>query len=98
MEEKIYYTNLFDTYGSLLTEKQQSCFKEYYFEDLSEAEISENEAVSKNAVSKHIKQAKKMLDYYEKELRMCECAKSLKREFANEPELLSRIASCGINI
>ena len=32
MEEKLYYSVLFDIYGELLTLKQQNYFKDYYFE------------------------------------------------------------------
>ena len=42
MEEVLYYTELFDFYGTLLTEKQQNYFKDYYFNNLSLSEIAEN--------------------------------------------------------
>lgn len=87
MEENIYYSNLFDIYGKLLTEKQQSYFKDYYFENLLLDEIAENAGISKNAVSKQIKQAKKLLDYYEEMLSLYK----LKKEFANEDVILKRI-------
>ena len=41
MEEFVYYNGLFDLYGSLLTEKEQDTFRDYYQEDLSLAEIAE---------------------------------------------------------
>lgn len=87
MEENIYYSNLFDIYGKLLTEKQQSYFKDYYFENLLLDEIAENAGISKNAVSKQVKQAKKLLDYYEEMLSLYK----LKKEFANEDDILKRI-------
>ena len=87
MEENIYYSNLFDIYGKLLTENQQSYFKDYYFENLLLDEIAENAGISKNAVSKQIKQAKKLLDYYEEMLSLYK----LKKEFANEDVILKRI-------
>ena len=39
MKKEIYYNNLFDYYGELLTEKQQEYFKYYYFDNLSLSEI-----------------------------------------------------------
>ena len=55
MEEFVYYNNLFDVYGSLLTEKEQITFKDYYQEDLSLAEIANENNVSRAAVQKTIK-------------------------------------------
>ena len=55
MEKEIYLTILFDYYGELLTEKQQTYFKNYYFDNLSLAEISENLNVSRNAIHKELK-------------------------------------------
>ena len=54
MEEREYIISLYDYYGDLLTEKQQQYFEEYYFENLTMDEISENDSVSKNAVSKQL--------------------------------------------
>lgn len=91
MEDNVYFTSLFDIYGILLTEKQQEYFKLYYFEDLLLDEISENFNISKNAVSKEIKRAKKMLDYYEEKLHLYTISKDLYKEFEDEPDTLQRI-------
>ena len=42
MEEQILLTNIYDYYKELLTNKQQNYFEEYYFNNLSLSEISEN--------------------------------------------------------
>ncbi len=65
MEEFVYYNNLFDVYGSLLTEKEQITFKDYYQEDLSLAEIANENNVSRAAVQKTIKNVLDKLKYYE---------------------------------
>ena len=65
MEEFVYYNNLFDVYGSLLTEKEQITFKDYYQEDLSLAEIATENNVSRAAVQKTIKNVLDKLKYYE---------------------------------
>ena len=91
MEENIYYTSLFDIYGSLLTQKQQEYFEYYYFENLLLDEISENCNVSKNAVSKEINRAKNMLDYYEDKLHFYKINERIYEEFKDEPNILQRI-------
>ena len=72
LEKKEYYSMLFDFYGSLLTEKQQDYFSEYYFNDLSLMEISTYYNVSRNAVFDQIKKTLKILDDYEEKLHLCE--------------------------
>ena len=65
MEEFVYYNNLFDVYASLLTEKEQTTFKDYYQEDLSLSEIANENNVSRAAVQKTIKTVLDKLKYYE---------------------------------
>ena len=65
MEEFVYYNNLFDVYGALLTEKEQVTFKDYYQEDLSLSEIANENNVSRAAVQKTIKTVLDKLKYYE---------------------------------
>lgn len=95
MEEKIYYSVLFDLYGELLTLKQQNYFKDYYFENLTLEEIAEEENISKNAVSKQLKVVKNLLDYYEDKLHLASFQEKLRIEFSNEKEILKRISKCG---
>ena len=54
MEEFIYYNELYDIYKPLLTIKQQQYFEEYYYNNLSLSEISENYDISRNAISNQI--------------------------------------------
>ena len=48
---------LYDYYGNLLTSSQQNYFVEYYFNNLSLSEISENLNVSRNAAHKQLRVA-----------------------------------------
>ena len=58
---------LYDYYGNLLTSSQQNYFVEYYFNNLSLSEISENLNVSRNAAHKQLRVAcDKLLEYEEK--------------------------------
>ena len=65
MDNRLYFIDLYDIYGSILTEKQQSYFEDYYFNNYSLGEISENYEVSRNAVFKNIKDSESKLIYFE---------------------------------
>lgn len=71
-EKKEWLNQLFDLYGKLLTEKQKSYFKLYYFEDYSLQEIAEVFEVTRNAVFDHLKKAEEHLIFYENELHLKE--------------------------
>ena len=68
MEEFIYYNELYDIYKPLLTIKQQQYFEEYYYNNLSLSEISENYDISRNAISKQINVIRDKLKDYEKNI------------------------------
>lgn len=70
MDNRIYFINLYDYYSELLTDKQQNYFEGYYFDNLSLQEISENIGVSRNAVSKQLKDATNKLEYFEEKLKL----------------------------
>lgn len=59
---------LFDTYSSLLTEKQKMYFEAYYYDDFSLSEIATNYNVSRNAVFDQIKKTVSILNKYESNL------------------------------
>lgn len=86
MEENIYLTKLFDYYGVLLTEKQQQYFTDYYMENLSITEISENRSVSRNAVFKQIKDAEMNLINYENKLHLAQKEEKIKELLKNIKE------------
>lgn len=70
MEEVIYLNELYDYYGSLLTEKQRNYFEDYYFNNLSLGEIAENYGISRNAIHKQLKIVEERLKYYEENLEL----------------------------
>lgn len=95
MKERLYLIDLYDIYGSLLTDKQQKYFEDYYFNNLSLSEISENEDITRNAIHKHIKDATEKLNYYEEKLKIneknkkiLEISKKLDKELQKEIEKL----------
>lgn len=91
MDDFIYYSELFDLYKNMLTKKQRKTFKDYFFENLTLEEIAENEGVSKNAISKTIKNIKKLLNDYEDALHLKEYLINIKDEFKNELDILHRL-------
>ena len=92
MDKVIYLTNLFDYYGGLLTEKQQTYFKDYYFDNLTLSEIAENENVTRNAVHKQIKEAENKLNHYEKILKQYENSQKIKNIIKNlDPKIKDQI-------
>ncbi|MCI7241621.1 MAG: HTH domain-containing protein [Bacilli bacterium] len=70
MEERDYYIILYDLYSSLFSMKQREYFEDYYFNNLSLSEISENVGVSRNAIHKSIKSIEKKLLFYEDNLKL----------------------------
>ena len=78
MEEFVYYNDLFDIYGELLTEKEQEAFRDYYQEDLSLSEIADNKNISRSAVQKMVKTVLEKLNYYEEKLHVLQNNKKLR--------------------
>lgn len=79
MENNIYISSLYDIYGGLLTETQQKYFEDYYFNNYSLSEISENYSVTRNAVHKSIKDTIKILNNFEDKLKNYEKIENLKK-------------------
>ena len=65
---------LFDIYGEMLTEKQRDFLNYYYNDDLSLAEIAENEGITRQGVRDAIKRAETQL--YDMEARLGFAAKN----------------------
>ena len=59
---------LFDFYGGMLTEKQREIFSCYYNEDMSLAEIAENEGISRQGARDAIVRAEASLRELERRL------------------------------
>ncbi len=57
-------------YGSLLTDNQLNIMQVYYKEDLSLAEIAENNGVSRAAIHDTIKRSEELLENYENKLKV----------------------------
>ena len=84
MDKKILYlSNLYDYYGTLLTDKQQEYFEDYYFNNLTLAEIAENNSISRNAIHKQIKEVENKLEYFEEKLNLLKKREKLEKIIKN---------------
>ncbi len=70
MPDKFEISVLIDNYGVLLTEKQRLIMEYYFNDDLSLAEIAENEGMTRQGVLDIIKRCKQTLFEYENKLQL----------------------------
>ena len=91
MDEVIYYNELYDLYGELLTEKQREYFEDYYFHNYSFSEMAENYDVSRNAVFKQIHIVTDKLEEYEKVLHLREKKLKILEVLENAPKEIKEI-------
>ena len=79
MKQRDYVINLYEIYKGLLTKNQAYYFENYYFEDLSLAEISENNNVSRAFVSKTVNLVVNKLLAFENNLKIYENKQKLNK-------------------
>ena len=66
MKQDVYKLSLlFDYYGELLTERQQTCFDLYYNQDLSLSEIAEQVGISRQGIHDTLARAESVLQSLE---------------------------------
>lgn len=68
MNDRDYLVMLYDFYEELFNDRQKKYFEEYYFQNLSLAEIGDNFGVSRNAIHKVIQGVEDKLKFYEEKL------------------------------
>lgn len=83
MNEMIYYSELYDLYKTLLTNKQKQYFEDYYFKNLSFGEIAENYRVSRNAIFNQLKLTKDLLKEYENKLKLKQKLEKIEKKLDN---------------
>lgn len=93
MEKTIYLNDLYDYYKNLFTKRQQECYEDYYFNNLSLSEIANNLEISRNAVYNQIKTVEKKVLFYEENLKMYERKKKVIKRIENlvDDKVLSSI-------
>ncbi len=91
MAKNLDVINLFDIYGEMLTQKQQDFICYYYNDDLSLAEIAENEGITRQGVRDAIKRAEAQLISFEEHLGLYRRNEALKSGLEEISELLKLI-------
>ena len=74
---------LFDFYGDMLTEKQREVVELYYEDDLSLAEIAENQNITRQGVRDSIKRAEAQMLEMEDRLQMARRFREVREGFAD---------------
>ena len=83
MVKNLYISALLDVYGSFLSDKARALTECYYNEDLSLAEIAENEGITRQGVRDQIKRAEAQLVSLEEKCGYCKKFSQLKDLAAN---------------
>ena len=81
---RVYLNDLYDIYSELLTDKEKEIFEDYYQNDLSLSEISENNNVTRNAIHKTIKNVEDKLNNYEEKLNIYQKKEDIKKLIDNK--------------
>jgi len=77
IDESMKVISLIDTYGELLTDKQLTIIKSYYFDNLTLSEIAECHNISRQAVRDSLSQSIRILNDYENKLLFIKKSKDL---------------------
>lgn len=83
LQEFLEIGSLLELYKNLLSEKQKEYLIEHFEKDYSLSEIANTHNVSRQAVSDNIKRGIKLLNEYEKKLKMFEQKRKLRERLEN---------------
>ena len=89
MEEIVELSLLFDFYGEMLDDHKKQIFEDYVLNDLSLAEIADEEGISRQGVHDIVKRCTKQLKEYEAALHLVEKFQNMKRKLTEASELLT---------
>ena len=89
MESIVKQNLLYDFYGELLTEHQRNVYEDVIFNDMSLAEIAEEQGISRQGVHDLIKRCDKTLAGYEEKLHLISKFQKT-REMVGEIQRLTR--------
>lgn len=89
MEEIVELSLLYDFYGEMLGDHKKQIFEDYVLNDLSLAEIADEEGISRQGVHDIVKRCTKQLKEYEAALHLVEKFQNMKQKLNEASELLS---------
>ena len=89
MEEIVELSLLFDFYGEMLGDHKKQIFEDYVLNDLSLAEIADEEGISRQGVHDIVKRCTKQLKEYEATLHLVEKFQNMKKKLTDVSELLT---------
>ena len=89
-EEIVELSMLFDFYGEMLGEHKKKIFEDYVLNDLSLAEIAEEEGISRQGVHDIVKRCTKQLKEYENALHLVEKFQNMKEKLTKASGLLGK--------
>ena len=72
MEKIVWQGLLYDFYGELLTEHQRQIYEDVVFHDLSLSEIAQEKGITRQGVHDLVRRCDRILEEYEKKLRLAE--------------------------
>lgn len=97
MAKNLQVTLLKDFYGKILTQKQLSFLEYYYEDDLTLAEIAENEGITRQGVRDAIKRAESQLFECEEKLRFVEKFDEIKKGLRQINDYACQISEHNMN-
>lgn len=90
LDERNNLTKLFDTYGALLSKKQNEVMQKLLYLDIGESEIAELSGESRQSIHDAITKAKTQLFEFEEKCKVLEDKQNLKQKFETALEVLRR--------
>ena len=88
IENNLEIIKLIDTYGKLLTERQNMIIRDYYFDNLTLAEIGDNYGISRQAVKDSINKSLKIFNDLEDKLKVCQKQDNITNELSEIVKLV----------
>ena len=93
MAKDLFVAALLDVYGAFLSEKQREIMWHYYNDDLSLAEIAENEGTTRQAASDIIRRGELALKKYENECGYYKKISEIKKILSSDAEAEAKIGA-----